>query len=88
MVTTWPGLVFFRYAVNCSTLATGVPSTASKASPAFSLPADGPGSLTVAAVTADGYFKYPNAAYSALSSEFLKSVLLALSTSSRDFPGG
>ena len=32
------GMVFFRNAVNCSTSATGVPLTASMASPAFSLP--------------------------------------------------
>ena len=74
--------------MNCSTLATGVPLTASMASPDFSLPADGPGSVTVATVTAGGYFRNPRAAYSALSSDCLKSALLALSTSSRDLPGG
>jgi hypothetical protein len=44
--------------------------------------------VTLATVTADGYFRKLNAAYSALSSEFLKSVLLALSISSLDLSGG
>ena len=42
-----PGLVALSSAVNWSRLATGLPLTASMASPRCSLPTDGPGSLTV-----------------------------------------
>ncbi len=62
--------------------------TMSIASPAFNLPADGPGSVTDSTVTAFGYFRYDSAAYSALSSEALKSLVLALSISSFDLSGG
>ncbi|CKR22357.1 Uncharacterised protein [Mycobacterium tuberculosis] len=88
IVTSWPGFVFFNSAVNWSRLPTGVPSTASMASPACSLSTDGPGSMTEATVTAFGYFRYPRAAYSAAASERLKSAALSFSISSRDLPGG
>jgi hypothetical protein len=74
MTISWPGFVAFNNAVNSAMFATGLPSTASIASPSFNLPADGPGSLTFSTRTADGYFRYPSAAYSALSSDRLKSA--------------
>ena len=87
--TSWsPGLVAFSIAVNSSRLATGLSLTMSMASPACSFPADGPGSVTVSTVTAFGYFRYASAAYSALSSDRLKSLLLSLSISSFDLSGG
>jgi len=56
-VISWSGLVALRIVVNASTLGTGVPSTLSMASPTWSLPADGPGSVTFSTVTALAYLR-------------------------------
>ena len=81
-------MVALRIEVNSSSLATGLSLTMSMASPSFSLPADGPGSVTFWTVTASGYFRYPSAAYSALSSDCLKSPAFSLSMSSLLLSGG